>query len=88
MIDREAAERAAFDLISALGADPQQEPLHEAPRRMVEAYAELLTPRPFHPTTFPNDDGYDELALARAIPFHSLCEHHMLPFKLKAASGN
>ena len=47
---------------------------------MADAYAELLTPQPFRPTTFPNDEGYDELVVARAIPFHSLCEHHLLPF--------
>src|SRR4051812_14618248 len=47
---------------------------------MVRMYAELLTPAPFNPTTFPNDGGYDELVVARAIPFHSLCEHHLLPF--------
>ena len=35
---------------------------------------------PFNPTTFPNDEGYDELVVARDIPFHSLCEHHLLPF--------
>ena len=50
------------------------------PRRVALAYEELLTPRPFTPTTFPNDEGYDELVLARDIPFHSLCQHHLLPF--------
>ena len=44
------------------------------------AYAELLTPEPFHPTTFPNDGGYDELVSCASIPFHSLCKHHLLPF--------
>ena len=44
------------------------------------AYAELLSPRSFDLTTFPNDEGYDELVLARAIPVQSVCEHHMLPF--------
>src|SRR6185369_9026644 len=34
----------------------------------------------FRPTTFPNEEGYDELVLVRSIPFHSLCMHHMLPF--------
>jgi GTP cyclohydrolase I len=47
---------------------------------MVDAYAELLTPRPFDLTTFPNEEGYDELVLARGIPVQSVCEHHMLPF--------
>jgi GTP cyclohydrolase I len=47
---------------------------------MAAALAELLTPEPFEATTFPNDGGYDEMVVARAIPFHSLCEHHLLPF--------
>src|SRR5690348_11945010 len=54
--------------------------LRDTPRRVAEAYAELLTPPRFTATTFANEDGYDELVLARAIPFHSLCKHHMLPF--------
>lgn len=47
---------------------------------MARAYAELFTPRPFDLTTFPNDEGYDELVLARRIPVRSVCEHHLLPF--------
>jgi len=79
-IDRDAAERAAADLVTALGADLQDEQLRDTPRRMAEAYVELLTPEPFRPTTFPNEQGYDELVLVRSIPFHSLCMHHLLPF--------
>jgi GTP cyclohydrolase IA len=41
---------------------------------------------PFSPTTFPNDEGYDELA-ARGIPFASLCRHHLLPFSGLAHVG-
>jgi GTP cyclohydrolase IA len=79
-IDVEAARRAACDLLGALGADTTEEGLRDTPRRMAEAYAELLTPQPFRATTFPNDEGYDELVVARSIPFHSLCMHHLLPF--------
>jgi GTP cyclohydrolase I len=79
-IDHAAARRAARDLLRALGADPHSEGLRETPRRVADAYAELLTPSPFRATTFPNDDGYDELIVARSIPFHSLCMHHLLPF--------
>jgi GTP cyclohydrolase I len=79
-IDVAAAERAAADLLVALGADLTEEGLRETPRRMATAYAELLTPKPFRPTTFPNDEGYNELIVARSIPFHSLCMHHLLPF--------
>jgi GTP cyclohydrolase IA len=80
VIDHAAARRAALDLLQALGADPEDESLRETPRRVADAYAELLTPRPFQATTFPNDDGYDELIVVRSIPFHSLCMHHLLPF--------
>jgi GTP cyclohydrolase I len=79
-IDHPGLQRAARDLLRALGADVGSEALRETPRRVADAYAELLTPHEFRATTFPNDDGYDELIVARAIPFHSLCMHHMLPF--------
>jgi GTP cyclohydrolase I len=79
-IDHAAVQVAARDLLSALGADVDAESLQDTPRRVADAYAELLTPQPFRATTFPNDDGYDGLIVARAIPFHSLCMHHLLPF--------
>jgi GTP cyclohydrolase I len=86
-IDLAAAELAAADLLTALGADLEDEQLQGTPRRMAEAYAELLTPTEFEPTTFPNEDGYDELVLVRSIPFHSLCMHHLLPFQGVAHVG-
>jgi len=79
-IDTTGARDAARELLRALGADVDAEDLVETPRRMAEAYAELLTPRSFEATTFPNDDGYDQLIVAGSIPFHSLCMHHLLPF--------
>jgi len=75
-----AAEQAVRDLLVALGRDPDSEHLHDTPRRVAGAFAELLTPEPFELTTFANDEGYDELVLARDIPFQSLCQHHLLPF--------
>jgi GTP cyclohydrolase I len=79
-IDLAAAERAVRDLLVALGRDPGDEHLEDTPRRVASAYGELLTQQAFQPTTFPNDEGYDELVVAREIPFHSLCQHHLLPF--------
>jgi GTP cyclohydrolase IA len=87
LVDLAAAERAVGDLLVALGRDPGDDHLADTPRRVAAAFAEMLTPRPFHPTTFPNDEGYDELVLARGIPFHSLCEHHLLPFSGTAHVG-
>jgi GTP cyclohydrolase I len=79
-IDLAAAERSARALLEALGVDLEDESRRDTPRRMARMYAELLTPPPFTATTFPNDGGYDELVVATGIPFHSLCEHHFLPF--------
>ena len=86
-IDLPAAERAVEDLLKALGRDPHSPHLAETPRRVANAYAEMLTPREFELTTFPNDEGYDELVLAKDIPVQSLCEHHMLPFQGVAHVG-
>src|SRR5215471_4495834 len=86
-IDAPAAQRAVRDLLRALGRNPADEHLADTPRRVADAYAELLTPRPFRLTTFPNDEGYDELVVARDIPFHSLCQHHLLPFHGTAHVG-
>jgi GTP cyclohydrolase I len=86
-IDHAAAEQAVTDLLAALGQDPGSPHLEDTPRRVASAYAELLTPREFNLTTFPNHEGYDELVVARDIPFHSLCQHHLLPFKGVAHVG-
>jgi GTP cyclohydrolase I len=86
-IDIDAAETAATELLYALGMDLSEPSLAQTPRRIAKAYAELLTPREFNLTTFPNDEQYDELVLARDIPFTSICEHHLLPFSGTAAVG-
>lgn len=78
--DLTAAEQSAADFLDALGVEIDSEAMADTPRRMAAAYVEMLTARSFDLTTFPNDAGYDELVVARAIPVHSVCEHHMLPF--------
>ncbi|MFI1753659.1 GTP cyclohydrolase I FolE [Streptomyces sp. NPDC020571] len=78
--DLEAAERAAREFLRALGVVVDGDGVRDTPGRMARGYAELLSPRPFRMTTFPNDEGYDELVLARDIPVRSVCRHHMLPF--------
>jgi GTP cyclohydrolase IA len=79
-VDRPAAELAVAALLRALGRDPAEPHLAETPRRVADAFTELLTARPFDLTTFANDEGYNELVLATSIPVQSLCEHHLLPF--------
>lgn len=86
-IDLDAAAAAVTDLMRALGMDPEDPSLAKTPQRVARAYAELLSAREFGLTTFPNDEGYDELVVARDIPFTSICEHHLLPFVGTASVG-
>jgi GTP cyclohydrolase I len=79
-VDAAAAEAAVRQLLRSFGRDPVGSHLADTPRRVALAYAELLTPRTFDLTTFPNDEGYDEMVVATRIPVQSLCEHHLLPF--------
>ena len=83
----ERAEAAVADLLSALGKDVTGPHLADTPRRVAASLLELLTPREFAMTTFSNDEGYSSLVLVREIPFHSLCEHHLLPFRGVAHIG-
>ena len=85
--DLAAAELAAGQFLQSLGVKLDSESLRGTPARMARAYAELFTPRAFNLTTFPNDEGYDELVLARDIPLRSVCEHHLLPFTGTAHVG-
>jgi GTP cyclohydrolase IA len=80
LIDVPRATAAVHELLDALGANLADESLRDTPVRVARMYAELLTPAAVSLTTFPNDEGYDELVIARDIPVYSLCEHHLLPF--------
>lgn len=86
-IDFTRAEHAITELFESMRVDLSSPDLHDTPRRVAAMYAELLTPKTFNATTFPNDDGYDELVLSKNIPLTSLCAHHALPFSGVAHVG-
>lgn len=82
---RAEAEAAVRTLIAWTGDDATREGVLETPARVVDAYAELFAgyqqdPREILQKTFKNVGGYDDIVLLRDIPFHSHCEHHMVPF--------
>jgi GTP cyclohydrolase IA len=86
---REDAEAAVRTLIAFTGDDPAREGLVDTPKRVVSAYEELYAgynerPADVLDRTFTETGGYDDLVLVRDIPFHSHCEHHMMPFFGKA----
>ena len=82
---REEAESAVRTLIAFAGDDPEREGLIDTPKRVVAAYEELYSgyresAEDVLDRTFSETGGYDDLVLVRDIPFHSHCEHHMMPF--------
>jgi len=86
---REDAEAAVRTLIAYAGDDPAREGLIDTPKRVVSAYEELYggyreSADEVLDRTFAETGGYDDLVLVRDIPFHSHCEHHMMPFFGKA----
>lgn len=66
-IDLAAAELAAASFLRALGFSCDNESMSKSPRRMAEAYAALFTARKFEMATFPNDEDYDEPAVAGRV---------------------
>ena len=66
-MDLTAAAKAVQDLLVALGEDPTSEHLRRTPDRVAKAFEELLTPTQVDPTTFPNDEDYDELVLVLSL---------------------
>lgn len=82
-----AAALAARQFLAALGVSCDSPGMRRSPERMAEAYAAMLTAPEFEPTTFPNDEGYDELIVVSSIPVQSICEHHLLPFTGHARVG-
>lgn len=86
-VDLAAAESAVADLMRALGHPPEGPHLSDTPGRVARAFNEMLTPDSFVPTTFPNEEQYDQLVLARDIHFETLCRHHLLPMSGVAHVG-
>ena len=81
---RKIREDAVRVLLATLGEDVEREGLLDTPKRVAKMYDEvyagyLQSPEELLATTF-DSDGHDELVLVGPIPFHSHCEHHMVPF--------
>jgi len=86
-VDLPRIERAVREILLAVGENPEREGLLKTPNRVARPYAELMSgmrddPRAHLKTVF--HERYDEIVLLRDIDFHSLCEHHLLPFCGKA----
>lgn len=88
--DIDAAEDAVRQLIRAVGEDPEREGLLDSPRRIAAMYREVfegLQQDPAAVLSVGFEEGHDELVILREIPFHSMCEHHFMPFHGQAHVG-
>ena len=86
-VDLPRIEKAVREILLAVGEDPDREGLVKTPNRIARAYVELFAglrqdPAEHLKTVF--NENYDEVVLLRDIEFHSLCEHHLLPFTGRA----
>jgi len=83
-IDVSTVSRLIYNLLKAVGEDPEREGLQKTPDRVARMYTELLSGYSMDPERIVNSAlfniNYDEMVLVRDIEFYSLCEHHMLPF--------
>ncbi|MFA5865899.1 MAG: GTP cyclohydrolase I FolE [Phycisphaerae bacterium] len=86
-VDKERIEKAVREIILAMGEDPDREGIARTPGRVARMYAELFSgayedPAKHLQTFF--TERYDEIVILRDISFHSMCEHHLMPFIGKA----
>ena len=72
-------EKAIYDLIDALGENPERDGLKDTPKRVANMYEELLASPELNYTTF-EEEKYQEIVMVKDIEFSSMCEHHLLPF--------
>lgn len=85
----EEVRLALRTVLRSIGEDPDREGLLDTPDRVIRAWEEIFagyrqSPEAILATTFEEVEGYEEMVLLKDIPFHSTCEHHMLPFVGKA----
>ena len=86
-MDKKKIEKAVYDILEAVGEDPNRPGLLETPRRVANMYEEMfsgLTEDPHQHLKFFDEKSNDEMVIVRDIPFASMCEHHLLPFVGKA----
>ncbi|MFC4321527.1 GTP cyclohydrolase I FolE [Litchfieldia salsa] len=82
-INHAQIEEAVRLILEAVGEDPNREGLLDTPKRVAKMYEEAFSglkidPREYFETIFSED--HEELVLVKDIPFHSMCEHHLVPF--------
>jgi len=83
-VSDDAIQSAVRTILSGVGEDPDRSGLADTPARVQRMYAELTAGYAIDPEKVLNDAVFDveysEMVVVREIAFHSLCEHHLMPF--------
>jgi GTP cyclohydrolase I len=81
-------EKMVREILVAIGEDPERDGLIKTPQRVAKAMAALTAGYGQDAEAIIRSALFDvpteEMVLVRDIDFHSLCEHHMLPFMGRA----
>lgn len=84
----EILKNACLQNLQAIGEDTQREGLVKTPERVAKAFLELTRGYDMDPAETLRsamfEEEYDQMVVVKDIEFHSLCEHHILPFFGKA----
>jgi GTP cyclohydrolase IA len=82
--DDAAFEASIRQILAEMGEDPARDGLRETPARVRRMYAELTAGYHVDPERLIGgaifEVDYSEMVVVKDITFHSLCEHHLLPF--------
>ena len=83
-MDKPSVEQSVRDILIAIGEDPDREGLRGTPQRIAEMYEEIFSGLGEDPSELLevgfDDEDHHEMVVVKDIPFHSMCEHHLLPF--------
>lgn len=90
VVDQPRIERAVREILMAIGENPDREGLLETPQRVARMYAELFKGLSQDPAVHLRKfftEKYDSMVIVKDVEFHSMCEHHLLPFTGKVHIG-
>ena len=82
-MDRAKIEQGIRLVLEGIGENADRDGLKDTPRRVAEMYDDIISTESEELSTIiaaMPADTHQEMVLVRDIAFHSLCEHHLLPF--------
>jgi GTP cyclohydrolase IA len=82
-INKKKIENAVKDILEAIGENVDRPELLETPKRVADMYEEIfacVTKAPEDEISMIDENHGDQMITLKDIEFHSICEHHLIPF--------